>query len=77
MPLKKDNPIGILFIAAPFIIGGILMLFQKGPSLVIAAPAHHAMSTATVEASETMIHAGGMLGVAVGGIIVGMYFRVR
>jgi hypothetical protein len=77
MSRNDSDPTGLLILAAPFVIGGILLLFQKGPSLVTASPARYAPTHTTVEASETMMHSIGALGVVVGGGLVGFYIKIR
>jgi hypothetical protein len=52
MSENQNDPTGLLILAAPFVIGGILMLFQRGPSLVIASPARYSWSHQQVVASE-------------------------
>jgi hypothetical protein len=74
---NRNNPIGLLVLAVPFFMMGIQLLFEKGPSGVVASPTYHAMNFDTLVASETMMHAGGAIGIAVGGVIVGVYFKIR
>jgi hypothetical protein len=74
---KRDDPFGLLILAAPFVVGGIILLFQRGPSLVVASPAHYAPSHVAVEASEPMMHVIGAIGVIVGGWLVGLYTTIR
>jgi hypothetical protein len=77
MPRKRDNPFGILVLAAPFIAGGIILLFQKGPSLMIASPTYRAPGQTIVDASESMAHGAGIFGIIIGSILVGIYLRMR
>jgi hypothetical protein len=66
-----------LVLAFPFLMGGIILLFQKGPSVVIASPTRQAWSQTIIEASESMAHGAGVLGIVVGGILVGIYLQMR
>ena len=83
MSFKKENPYGILLLAIPFVAGGIVLLLRNAPLLVFAYPAQGAVrapdaNTFDIEtASVGMLHAGGIFGILVGGLIVWTYFRVR
>jgi hypothetical protein len=77
VPRQRDNPFALLVLAFPFVMGGVILLLQRGPSLVIASPTYRAFSQSTVEASEAMAHGAGIFGVVVGCILAGIYFRIR
>jgi hypothetical protein len=77
MSFKKDNPYGILIVAIPFVVGGILMLLQNKPGIFVAYPGRYAPGFAVETASVDMMHAGGIFGLGMGGLIVWFYFKVR
>ena len=80
MPFKRDNPYGILILAIPFIVGGIILLVTREPGIFVASPVPRVPDAnfSDVEtASVTMEHAAGLVGLIIGGIIIRIYFKVR
>jgi len=78
----RNNPYGILLLAIPFVVGGLVLLFHHGPLIV---PAYSAGSIRAPDAngfvvetaSISMQRVAGIFGFVVAGIIVRLYFRVR
>ena len=81
MPFKRDNPYGILFLAIPFVVGGIILVLRNTPGIVPAFAAGgnspDAQGFYLETTSVTMEHVGGTLALVVGGLIVWFYFRLR
>jgi hypothetical protein len=77
MSFKKDNPFSILILAIPFIAGGIILLLRSTPTVVVASPARYAFNQDIEIASVNMTHAAGIFGLAIGGLIIWVYFKIR
>jgi hypothetical protein len=76
----RDNPFGILILAIPFVVGGIILLSRNTPGVVAAGQAYRvsdAPNFVVETASVNMEHAAGVFGIVVGVIITWFYFKLR
>ena len=74
---NRDNPFGILILALPFVLGGIILLLQTKPGVVVASPAYRAPGYAVETASVPMEHAAGVVGLSIGCVLAWFYIRAR
>ena len=72
----RDNPYGILLLASPFVVGGIILLLRDEPENVLAPPGYYGGLVVEI-ATVRMQHIAGIFALVVAGIIVRLYFRVR
>ena len=80
MTPKRDDSYKVLFFAIPFVVGGIILLCQKGPAMLVAPTLVGRYVTGPVSfetASVNMEHAAGLAGLAIAGLIVWFYFKIR
>ena len=76
----RDDPYGILILAIPFVVGGIILPLRNIPGLIAAGPAYRvpdAFNFVMETASVRMEHAAGVFGIVVGVIIISFYFKLR
>ena len=77
MSFKKENPFGILFLAIPFIFGGIILLLRATPSVVDSPPGRYVGDRVVEMVSVNMEHTAGVFGLVAGGLIICFYFKIR
>jgi hypothetical protein len=77
MSFKKENPFGILLLAIPFIVGGIILLLRTTPSVIDSPPGRYVGDRVVEMASVNLAHAAGVFGITVGGLIIWFYFKIR
>jgi hypothetical protein len=77
MSSEKDDPARILILAIPFIVGGIILLLRTTPSVIDSPPGRYVGDRVVEIASINMTHAAGVFGLAVGGLIIWFYFKIR
>ena len=74
--LKRDNPWEILVIGALFFFPGLFMLLQRGPLIGIQQSFRYTSSSVSAISAHGA-HLFGGLAMAVGLVLVGLYFHLR
>ena len=77
MSFKKDNPYSILILAVPFIAGGIILLTRTTPTVFDSPPGRYVGDRVVEIASVNTAHATGLIALAIGGLIIWFYFKIR
>jgi hypothetical protein len=76
---SNGNPYGILILAAPFILGGMILLLKNGAGAVVIRPSDNLRTMGSYNAviDPSMVHDIGIIGLLIGITLVLFYFYVR